>query len=108
MAQTLLSGKSMKRKYFVSESWSQASVITKNEKLGIMLDPTPIHKNRDYRDFGDMFFDLKNDPLEIDNKINDIEYKNDIAKLRGYYNEFVKNIPATGKEEIISKYKKNK
>jgi arylsulfatase len=59
MAQTLLSGKPMKRKYFVSESWSQATVITKDQKLGIMLDPTALHKNWDFRGFGDMFFDRK-------------------------------------------------
>jgi len=108
MAKTLLSGKPMKRNYFVSESWSQATVITKDEKLGIMLDPTPLHKNRDYRNFGDMFFDLKKDPLEIDNKINDKAYKSNIAKLREYYTEFVKNVPATGKDELISRYERNK
>jgi arylsulfatase len=103
MAQTLLSGKPMKRKYFVSESWSQATVITKDHKLGIMLDPTALHKNWDYRGFGDMFFDRNNDPLEIDNRIKDSRYQKDIAKLRGYYDEFVKNIPATGKEEMVMK-----
>jgi arylsulfatase len=101
MAQTLLSGKPMKRKYFVSESWSQATVITRDKKLGIMLDPTPIHKNWDYRNFGDMFFDLKNDSLELDNKIDGKQYKSDINKLRNYYKEFLKNIPSTGKDEWV-------
>jgi arylsulfatase len=103
MTHTLLSGKPMKRKYFVSESWSQATVITKDQKLGIMLDPTALHKNWDFRGFGDMFFDRKNDPLEIDNRIKDSRYQKDIAKLRGYYDEFVKNTPATGKEEMVMK-----
>ncbi|MDO8951144.1 MAG: sulfatase-like hydrolase/transferase, partial [Draconibacterium sp.] len=101
MAQTLLSGKPMKRKYFVSESWSQATVITKDQKLGIMLDPTPIHKNWDYRNFGDMFFDLKNDSLELDNKIDEKQYKSDINKLRNYYEEFLKIVPSTGKDEVV-------
>ncbi|MCL6102910.1 MAG: sulfatase-like hydrolase/transferase, partial [Bacteroidetes bacterium] len=35
----LTKGKPMNRAYFVSESWSQATVITKDYKLGIMLDP---------------------------------------------------------------------
>jgi hypothetical protein len=82
----------MKRKYFVSESWSQATVITKNHKLGIMLDPTPIHKNWDYRNFGDMFFDLKKDSLELDNKIGKKQYNKDIRRLRNYYDEFVRNM----------------
>jgi arylsulfatase A-like enzyme len=101
MAKTLLEGKPMKRKYIVSESWSQATVITKDQKLGIMLDPTPIHKNWDYRNFGDMFFDLKNDSLELDNKIDEKQYKSDINKLRNYYMEFLKNIPSTGKDEVV-------
>jgi arylsulfatase len=101
MAKTLLAGKPMKRKYFVSESWSQATVITRDKKLGIMLDPTPIHKNWDYRNFGDMFFDLKNDSLELDNKIDGKQYKSDINKLRNYYEEFVKNVPSTGKDEWV-------
>lgn len=105
MARTLLSGKPMKRKYFVSESWSQATVITKDQKLGIMLDPTAIHKNWDFRDFGDMYFDRTNDPLEINNRIKDPDYQKDIAKLRGYYNEFARYIPATGKDEVIVKKK---
>jgi GTP-dependent phosphoenolpyruvate carboxykinase len=66
-----------------------------------MLDPTPIHKNWDYRNFGDMFFDLKNDSLELDNKIDGKQYKSDINKLRNYYEEFVKNVPSTGKDEWV-------
>ncbi|MCX6325169.1 MAG: sulfatase-like hydrolase/transferase [Bacteroidia bacterium] len=102
MVQTLLSGNPMKRKYFVSESWSQATVITKDRKLGIMLDPTAIHKNWDFRDFGDMFFDRKTDPLETDNKINDNNYQKEIRTLRSYYDEFVRITPATGKDEIVN------
>jgi arylsulfatase A-like enzyme len=105
MVQTLISGKPMKRKYFVSESWSQATVITKDQKLGIMLDPTSIHKNWDFRDFGDMFFERKTDPMETANKIKDKNYQQAIRTLRGYYNEFVQEIPATGKDEIVTQKK---
>lgn len=108
MAQTLLAGKPMKRKYFVSESWSQATVITKDSKLGIMLDPTAIHKNWDFRNFGDMFFDRKKDSLELENKIDEKQYEKDIMQLRGYYDEFVKNIPSTGKDEWIHQQLNNK
>ena len=101
MVKTLLSGKPMKRNFFVSESWSQATVITKDHKLGIMLDPTPIHKNWDFRNYGDMFFDRIKDPLELDNKVHDGTCQKEIALLRGYYNEFITNIPSTGKEEVV-------
>lgn len=103
MVNVLLKNGSMNRKYVVSESWSQATVITEDHKLGIMLDPTAVHKNWDYRDFGDMYFDRKTDPLEIENKIKDLNYQREIKKLRSYYEEFVRNTPATGKDEMIKK-----
>ena len=101
MADLILNNASMNRKYVVSESWSQAAVITRDHKLGIMLDPTAVHKNWDYRAFGDMFFDMEKDPLEIDNKINNIKYQDDINKLRYYYGEFTRSTPATGKDERV-------
>jgi len=107
LMQTLLTGKPMKRNYFVSESWSQATVITKDQKLGIMLDPTALHRNWDFRDFGDMYFDRTKDPLEIDNRIKDSGDQKDIEKLRGYYDEFIRNIPATGKDEVVNQKSKN-
>ena len=102
MSDVILNKGSMHRAYVVSESWSQATVITKNLKLGMMIDPTVVHENWDYRDFGDMFFDMKRDPLETDNKINDKKYQKEIIKLKGYYDEFVKLTPATGKNEMVN------
>ena len=106
MAEVITNKGSMNREYLISESWSQAAVITQNSKLGIMLDPTVVHKNWDYRDFGDMFFDMEKDPLEIDNKIDDKNYNEEISILRGHYSEYVKNTSAAGKKEMIKK--KNK
>ncbi len=54
-----------------------------------MLDPTPAREDLDYRDFGDMFFDMSQDPLEVENGINDPLYKDQIALLRQYYKDFV-------------------
>ncbi len=102
MADVILKNGSMNRKYLISESWSQAAVITKNQKLGIMLDPNPVKPKQDYREFGDMFFDMEKDPLEINNRINDNACKDDIKKLRSYYDEFVKNTLSTGKDEMIA------
>jgi arylsulfatase A-like enzyme len=101
MVDVLLNNGSMEREYIVSESWSQASVITKDYKLGIMLDPTSAKPDLDYREFGDMFFDRSKDPLEVENGIGDPAYQAQIDLLRGYYDEFVQNTPATGKEEMI-------
>jgi len=101
MANVILNNGKMNREYIVSESWSQATVITKDSKLGIMLDPTPLPKNKDYREFGDMFFDMIKDPLEIDNQIKNLKYQKKITKLRGYFEEYVRNTSAKGKEEMI-------
>ena len=70
LAKTLTNKSPIKRKYLVSENWSQATVITKDYKLGIMLDPTAAASKRDYRSFGDMLFERKTDPFEVNNRIN--------------------------------------
>ncbi|MCP4310654.1 MAG: sulfatase-like hydrolase/transferase [Bacteroidetes bacterium] len=101
MVDLMYNNGSMNREYIVSESWSQASVITRDFKLGIMLDPTSAKNKMDFRDFGDMFFDMKLDPLETENRISDPDYQEQIQLLRHYYNEYTENIPATGKEETV-------
>ncbi|MBV5313712.1 MAG: sulfatase-like hydrolase/transferase [Prolixibacteraceae bacterium] len=102
IAATLTKGKPMKREYFVSESWSQATVITKDYKLGIMLDPTDYARKFDYRSFGDQFFIRKSDSLEIKNQINNDGYKAEIEKLRRYYQNFTSQMPDIGKQEVIT------
>ncbi len=102
LVDVMYNGESLDREYVVSESWSQATVITEDYKLGIMLDPTSARKNMDYRDFGDMFFDRTTDPLEVDNRIDNPEYQEQIARLRGYFDEYVESTPATGKNETIA------
>lgn len=102
-AGTLTKGKPMKREYFVSESWSQATVITKDYKLGIMLDPSDYARKFDYRSFGDQFFVRKSDSLEIKNQITNDVYKSEIEKLRNYYQNFTSKIPDIGKQEVIKK-----
>ena len=76
-------------------------MITKEYKLGMMLDPSAVHPDWDYREFGDMFFARAGDPLEIENKIHEDSYAGEIEKLRAYYEEYVQNTPATGKDEMI-------
>ncbi len=103
LADLILDNKSINRKYIVSESWSQATVITKDFKLGMMLDPTVVHENWDYRNFGDMLFNLNNDPLELKNIINEENYQPVINDLTSLYAEFTDKIPSTGKDERIKK-----
>jgi arylsulfatase A-like enzyme len=103
LAGQLLKGKPVNREYFISESWSQATVITKNYKLGIMLDPTNYQRKADFREFGDQFFVRESDPQEISNQIKNENYKGEIEKLRGFYSEFTSRIPDTGKQEVVRK-----
>jgi arylsulfatase A-like enzyme len=101
LVDVILNEGSLGREYIVSESWSQAAVITRDYKLGIMMDPTSARPELDYRDFGDMFFDMRKDPLEMENGINDPAYQEQIEQLRQYFNEFVRSTPSTGKDEMI-------
>ena len=108
LAPTLTAGKSTNRKYIVSENWSQAGVITKNHKLGIWLDPSPNAKSRDFRSFGDMLFDRKKDPGEINNLIENPEYSKVQKQLREHFTDFTSRITATGKTELINNDKRKK
>ena len=65
------------------------------------MDPTSARPELDYRDFGDMFFDMRKDPLEMENGINDPAYQEQIEQLRQYFNEFVISTHTTGKDEMI-------
>ncbi len=100
-AATLTAGKPMERKYFVSENWSQAAVITKDFKLGIMLDPTDYQREFDFRSFGDQFFIRQSDPLEMDNQIDNDAYEAEISKHNAYYQDFIARIPDIGKQELV-------
>ncbi len=103
LSATLTKGTPLKRDYFVSESWSQATIITKEYKLGMMIDPTEYAKKFDFRSFGDQFFIRKSDTLEIKNEIKDLAYKTEIEKLRTYYQDFTSKTPDIGKQEVIHK-----
>ena len=99
--------KSLNRDYIVSESWSQATVISEKFKLGIMLDPTDFRKQFDYRDYGDMFFDRIKDSLELQNEINNENYTEQINRLKSFYKTFEQENPDIGKQEIIIGLKKD-
>ena len=104
LAKTLTSKKNTSRKYIVSENYSQATVVTKENKLGIMLDPTVAAANRDYRKFGNMLFERKCDIHEVKNSIN-LPYSSAIIKkLLNYYSEFEKQVSDEGKSEMVKKH----
>jgi len=107
LAKTLTKKTPIKRQYMVSENWSQATVITKDHKLGIMLDPTAAAAKRDYRSFGNMLFERKTDPFEVNNRINSPELKPVVKKLMQYYADFEKTISDEGKRQMIENALKN-
>lgn len=102
LAPTLTGGESKKRKYIVSENWSQASVITEQHKLGAWLDPTEYAANRDFRSFGDMLFDRKTDPTELNNVIDNPDYADVKKDMQSYLQEWDASTPDTGKRGHIS------
>ncbi len=105
LADLLLGKRHPKRKYFVSESWSQATVITDNYKLGMWKEPVIRPEKTDFRDFGDMFFDYRKNPLEVENDYSHPEYKKIINKLKCYYEDFQARIPDDGVVERIEQQK---
>ena len=108
LAESLLKGKHLKREFVVSESWSQATIITQDHKLGIMIDPSDYARRFDFRFFGDQFFVRKDDPLEIHNQINNPLYADEIENLREMYNRFTSEVPDIGKQEVILNFNKSR
>lgn len=107
LAKTLTKKIPTKRKYIVSENWSQAAVITRDYKLGIMLDPTAAASKRDYRSFGDMLFERKTDRFEVNNRINAPELQPVVEQLKQYYADFGKTISDEGRKQMIEIAVKN-
>lgn len=67
LADTLREGRGIDREFSVSENWVQATVITKRYKLGHWRKPADPSIHLDFRDCGDMLFDLQADPGETRN-----------------------------------------
>lgn len=101
LSDVMLKDRPVRRRYLVSESWSQAAVITPEYKLGIWKDPTAVHRRNDYRSFGDMFYVRGDDPLELNNRLSDPEYRKVISRLRKYYDDFVEKVPDSGLRERV-------
>lgn len=66
-----------------------------------MLDPTVAASKRDCRSFGDMLFERKSDPLEVNNAINKLELQPVVKQLKQYYADFEKTISDEGKKQMV-------
>lgn len=105
LADVLLRDGHVDRQYFVSESWSQAAIITPEYKLGMWKEPVIRPDRIDFRSFGDMFFDYGKNPLEVENNCGDPAYTDIINELRRYYDDFIRTIPDDGLRERIEQEK---
>lgn len=94
------------RKYIVSENWSQATVVTKEHKLGIWLNPSPKERSLDFREFRDMLFDSKKDCYEVDNCIDNPKYAKVKQSLYRYFSHFESNVSGKGKAEMSDNIRK--
>lgn len=97
----LFYGKSVGREYTVSENWSQASVITKEYKLGIWQDQLKAGA-KDFRNSTEYMFDLTNDPTEENNIHSSEGYTSVKKELFEYYKEWSKKVSSIGRDAVIS------
>ena len=90
LAGALIDGQPTGREFCVSENWSQAAVITDRYKLGTWLQPRS-DGHPDFRQWGDMLFDMKNDPFETRNLIEELPEVRE--QLAGYLRRWENSIP---------------
>ena len=105
LKRALTKNKATGRKYAVSENWSQVTVITDRYKLGVWIDPGPIprYKTRDIRGkFPDQLFDRVEDPMELNNVIDDPNYDAVKKELQAYLKEWIAATPDTGKRQYVT------
>ncbi len=99
LSPALLKGKSVGRDYIVTENWYQATVVTKDAKLGMWLDPSAMYKNRDWRSTTNFYFDMTKDYDEVNNIYQEMKDSDEVKKLESYYQEFVSKHPGAGKQQ---------
>lgn len=94
----LTEGKPLDRTVAFSENWSQVTVIGKRYKLGTWLKTD--RSEGDFREFGDMLFDLENDPLEMNNLYGKPGTEAIEAELRAELQNRLDEIPSDGYNEL--------
>lgn len=98
----IMKGGKSPREYVVSENWSQATVITDGYKLGIWLEPPSQYSANDYRDQGNMLYDMKTDPDETYNLYGSETYRQTVNMLEAYYRDFETRVSDMGKKEVVT------
>ncbi len=97
LSATLRDGAPIDRSFSVSENWSQATIITRDYKLGVWLGPSA-GTGPDFRKFGDMLFDRDADPLEVENRSGASAYSEVEADLRRTLSRWQAMIPDDGRQ----------
>lgn len=82
-AATLKNGDPIQRQYSVSENWVQAAVVAERFKLGAWHVPQA--------GFGDMLFDLEEDPLETKNLLENLPDRHE--RMAGFLRNWEESIP---------------
>jgi len=96
-----LSGKS----YVISENWSQVAVIGERYKLGTWITPSSKYATWNWgKTHPGMLFDRQNDPLEVNNLIDDTQMKRVREKLRGFLTEWEARTPDDGKRAAFRSF----
>jgi arylsulfatase A-like enzyme len=96
----VLSGSSMPSKcYVVSENWSQVTVIGERYKLGKWITPPAKYDKWDWgKSHPGMLFDRRNDPLEVNNLINEPSVNGVCEELTRLLAEWQARTPDDGKK----------
>jgi len=105
---TLTDGDAVGRRYAFSENWSQTTVIAERHKLGVWIDPTPLHPQHDVRGkCPNLLFDRETDPLEVCNLSGRSEALPVERDLREALNAWDARTPSVGKDAIVAAFKPN-
>jgi arylsulfatase A-like enzyme len=99
---TLVAGTPPNRDCVFSENWSQVSAIGEQYKLGHWIDPTAAREQWDYRSFGDMMFNRRADPMEVQNIYGQISQRVEQERLRDRLTNWEKHTSAFGKNELVA------
>jgi arylsulfatase A-like enzyme len=100
----LLTGGSIPAKpYVVSENWSQVTVIGERFKLGKWITPPAKYATWDWgKSHPGMLFDRLDDPLEVNNLIDNPYYKGVRLELEQFLAEWEARTPDDGKKAIAA------
>jgi arylsulfatase A-like enzyme len=92
-----------RRPYVVSENWSQVTVIGERFKLGKWITPPAKYATWDWgKSHPGMLFDRRDDPLEVNNLIDNPYYKGVRLELEQFLAEWEARTPDDGKKAVAA------